>query len=130
MMSHYAKIDEFNIVQEVIVAEYDQILSGAFGDPNTWIRTSRNTIMGQHISGGKPFRKNYAGAGYTWDPVRDAFIPPKPWASWVLNEETCHWEPPVPIPDEPGDWEWWEPTQSWITTDQAVELQSSWMGDE
>ena len=56
-MSHYAKIDEFNIIQEVIVAEYDQILSGAFGDPNTWIRTSRNTIMGQHISGGKPFRK-------------------------------------------------------------------------
>ena len=77
-------------------------------------RTSYNTIGGVHKNGGIPFRKNYAGIGYTYDESKNAFIPPKPYASWVLNEETCLWEPPVNMPEEGGDYEWNENTQQWV----------------
>ena len=63
-------------------------------------RTSYNTLGGVHVTGGIPLRKNYAGIGYTYDPDRDAFIPPQPYPSWVLNEETCLWESPIPYPAE------------------------------
>lgn len=91
-MSHYAQIDQNNIVINVIVAEQDFIDSGAVGDPAQWIQTSYNTLAGKHLLGGTPLRKNYAGIGYTYDPVRDAFIPPRPTGSWRLNETTCQWE--------------------------------------
>ena len=91
-MSHFAQINQRNIVVQVIVAEQNFIDSGAMGDPSTWIQTSYNTRAGIHILGGTPLRKNFAGIGYTYDEQKDAFIPPKPYESWILNEETCLWE--------------------------------------
>lgn len=90
-MSHYAKINENNIVEQVIVAEQDFIDTSAVGNPAQWIQTSYNTHGGQHRLGGIPLRKNYAGIGYTYDPVRDAFIPPKPGDNYILDEATCLW---------------------------------------
>jgi len=91
-MSHFAEIDNNNIVIKVIVAEQEFIDSGAVGDPANWIQTSYNTHGGQHRLGGVPLRKNYAGVGYTYDPVRDAFIAPKPGDNYIIDEETCLWK--------------------------------------
>lgn len=91
-MAHYAKVGDDGIVVEVIVAEQEFIDSGLVGDPAKWIQTSYNTHGGQHPEG-RPLRKNFAGIGYTYDPKRDAFIPPKPVGDYVLNEDTCLWEP-------------------------------------
>lgn len=114
-MAHYAQINQDNIVVQVIVAEQDFINSGAVGDPNSWLQTSYNTFGGEHRTGGTPLRKNYAGIGYKYDSERDAFIPPKPFESWVLNEDTCLWNSPQPYPAEDGKQYYWdEDTQSWI----------------
>lgn len=94
-MSHFAQIDENNIVTRVLVIEQDVIDTGLFGDPATWIQTSYNTYGGEHALGGTPLRKNYAGIGFTYDPVRDAFIPPNENEGWILNETTCLWGKPV-----------------------------------
>lgn len=93
-MAHFALINAQGIVEQVIVAEQDVIDSGLFGNPSSWVQTSYNTHGGVHANGGTPFRKNYAGIGFTYDSVRDAFIPPKPYNTWVLDEETCLWNPP------------------------------------
>ena len=91
MMAHFAKVED-GIVTQVIVAEQDVIDSGLFGDG--WVQTSYNTFGGQHPEG-RPLRKNFAGIGYTYDAVRDAFIPPRPEGDgWILNEDTCLWEQP------------------------------------
>lgn len=113
-MSHFAQIDENNIVTNVIVAEQDFIDSGAVGDPSKWIQTSYNTQGGEHKLGGTPLRKNYAGIGYSYDADRDAFLPPKPFNSWVLNEDTCLWYAPEPRPDDGKMYHWDEDTTSWI----------------
>lgn len=119
-MSHFARIDENNIVQEVIVAEQDFINSGAVGDPIRWIQTSYNTRGGDHILGGVPFRKNYAGVGYSYDSGRDAFIPPRPeFGSWVLEEKSCSWVRPKPYPVLPNQeiwYTWNEEQQDWVET--------------
>lgn len=113
-MSHFAEIDENNVVLRVIVAEQDFIDSGAVGDPSRWIKTSYNTLAGKHMQGGTPLRKNYAGIGYMYDAQRDAFIPPRPeYESWILNEETCLWEPPVPYPTDGEFYIWEEALQEW-----------------
>jgi hypothetical protein len=112
-MSHFANIDDNNIVTQVIVAEQDFINSGAVGDPSKWIKTSYNTYAGEHGNGGTPLRKNYAGIGYIYDPSRDAFIPPKPYNSWILNEDTCIWEPPTPMPDDGKLYKWNELGKVW-----------------
>ena len=78
-----------------------------------WKQTSYNTLGGVHNNGGTPLRKNYAGIGYTYDEDRDAFIAPKPYASWILNEETCQWEAPVAYPDDGERYVWNESTTSW-----------------
>jgi len=78
-----------------------------------WKQTSYNTSGGVHLLGGTPFRKNYAGIGYTYDEDRDAFIPPKPFNSWVLNETTCQWEAPVALPDTENRYNWNEETTTW-----------------
>ena len=78
-----------------------------------WKQTSYNTIGGVHNNGGTPFRKNHAGIGYTYDEDRDAFIPPKPYASWLLNETTCQWEAPVALPDTENRYNWNEETTTW-----------------
>jgi len=113
-MSHFAEIGSDNVVIRVIVAEQDFIDTGVVGHPSRWKQTSYNTLGGVHLKGGVPFRKNYAGVGYTYDSLRDAFIPPKPYESWVLNEETCVWDPPVPIPLDDKIYRWDEETTSWI----------------
>ncbi len=118
-MAHFARIVE-DVVTEVLVVSNDQehrgqeFLAEDLGLGGVWLRTSYNTLGGIHTSGGTPFRKNYAGIGYTYDPVRDAFIPPKPFESWVLNEDTCLWEPLTPYPDDGQMYLWDETTVSWV----------------
>ena len=110
-MAHFAQVEN-GIVTQVIVAEQDVIDSGLFG--TGWVQTSYNTHGGQHPEG-RPLRKNYAGIGYTYDSGRDAFIPPKPYASWLLNEDTCLWGAPTPMPVEEGKmFVWDEPTTAWV----------------
>ena len=112
-MAHFAQIDENNTVIQVIVVEQEVIDTGLFGDPAAWIQTSYNTYGGVHILGGTPFRKNYAGIGYTYDLDRDAFISPKPYPSWLLDEDTCEWNSPVTEPTDGEMYDWNEETQSW-----------------
>lgn len=109
-MSHFAKVEN-GVVTQVIVAEQDVIDSGLFG--TGWVQTSYNTIGGQHPEG-RPLRKNYAGVGFTYDAERDAFIPPKPFASWLLNEDTCLWGAPVAYPIDGKFYEWSESSQQWV----------------
>jgi hypothetical protein len=110
-MSHFARVNAQGIVEQVIVAEQDFI--DTLSDKTSWVQTSYNTHGGVHTLGGTPLRKNYAGVGYTYDSVRDAFIPPKPYASWVLNEETCLWDAPTPYPTDGKTYNWDENTQQW-----------------
>ena len=107
-MAHFAEIDSNNTVQRVIVVPDSEEANGAAWCANllggTWVQTSYNGRI----------RKNYAGIGFTFDPVRDAFIPPKPpYPSWVLDEATCQWEAPIPMPPG-GPWEWDEETEDWV----------------
>jgi hypothetical protein len=111
-MSHFAKVID-GIVTEVLVIEQDVIDTGLFGDPALWVQTSYNTYGGQHPEG-RPLRKNYAGIGYTYDAERDAFIPPQPFASWTLNEDTCLWGAPAPYPDDGKPYYWDEATLAWV----------------
>jgi hypothetical protein len=113
-MAHFAQIDENNIVTRVLVIDQETINTGAFGDPATWIQTSYNTRGGVHILGGTPLRKNYAGVGYIYDSTRDAFMTPKPFDSWVLDEDTCIWQAPIPMPDDGKRYFWNEADQIWI----------------
>lgn len=123
-MAHFAQLDENNIVTQVIVVHNNDcqldgeenetvgivFCKSLFGQDTKWKQTSYNGNM----------RKNYAGKGYTYDADRDAFIPPKPFASWVLNEDTCRWEAPVAMPEDAGTGEppkmyvWDEETTSWV----------------
>jgi hypothetical protein len=112
-VSHYALVNAKGIVEQVIVAEQDVIDSGIFGNPSSWVQTSYNTHGGQHPEG-RPLRKNYAGVGFTYDATRDAFIPPKPYASWLLNEDTCLWSAPVARPTDDKIYTWDEATLSWV----------------
>jgi hypothetical protein len=113
-MSHFAKVEN-GVVTQVIVIEQDVLNLGHWGDPALWIQTSYNTQGGVHKLGGTPLRKNYAGIGYTYDSGRDAFIPPKPFASWLLNEDTCLWGAPTAMPVVEGKmFTWDEPTTSWV----------------
>ena len=116
-MAHYAFLDENNIVTEVITGKEEGNFNweqqyGSFRG-QVCKRTSYNTIGGVHTKGGTPFRKNYAGIGYTYDENKDAFIPPKPFNSWVLNETTCQWESPVAMPQDGKLYNWNEQNQSW-----------------
>ena len=109
-MSHFAKVEN-GIVTQIIVVEQEVIDSGLFG--SGWVQTSYNTHGGQHPEG-RPLRKNYAGIGYTYDSTKDAFIPPKPFPSWVLNETTCLWDAPTPMPIDDKQYSWNEETLSWV----------------
>ena len=121
-MSHFAKVEN-GIVTQVIVAEQDVIDSGLFGDPTSWVQTSYNTCNGVHYmpdsktpsaDQSKALRKNYAGIGYSYDIQRDAFIPPKPYQSWLLDENTCQWQAPVPYPTDGRIYIWDESTVNWV----------------
>jgi hypothetical protein len=118
-MAHFAKLDDSNIVLEVNVLDNEVIDNLPFpesepigiefltewsGGYTNWLQTSYNNN----------FRGNYAGIGSTYDPIRDAFIPPQPYPSWLLNETTCQWEPPVPYPTDGKNYYWDETTLSWV----------------
>ncbi len=118
-MAHYAFLDNSNIVTEVIVGKDEgeentdwEVHYGNFRN-QVCKRTSYNTSGGTHSSGGTPFRKNYAGIGYTYDKDRDAFIPPSPFPSFLLNEETCLWDAPVPYPTDGERYLWNEEGLEW-----------------
>ena len=115
-MSHFAKVEN-GVVTQVIVIEQDVLNLGHWGDPASWIQTSYNTSGGVHRQGGTPLHKNYAGVGYTYDSGRDAFIPPQPYPSWTMSEETCLWSAPIPMPTDDKRYQWDETTTSWIKID-------------
>ena len=111
-MAHFAKVQN-GIVTQVIVAEPEFFQTFVDTSPGEWIQTSYNTYGGVHKLGGTPLRKNYAGIGFTYDKTKDAFIPPKPYPSWTLNEETCLWNSPIPYPEDGEMYTWNEQTQTW-----------------
>ena len=120
LMAHYAFLNSENIVTEVIVGK-DEGEGGIdweqhYGEfrGQTCKRTSYNTTAGVHSNGGTPYRKNYAGMGYTYDSTRDAFIPPKPFASWTLNETSCTWDAPTSMPNDGKRYSWNEEQLSWV----------------
>ena len=116
-ISHWAELDENNIVTRVLVGSnedpdegYQWLIDNLGG---TWVKTSYNTQGGVHSLGGTPLRKNYAGIGYSYDATRDAFIPPKPFNSWLLNEDTCLWDAPTPYPTDGKMYRWVEEDLNW-----------------
>jgi hypothetical protein len=111
-MAHFAKVVD-GLVTQVIVAEQEFFDTFVDTSPGQWIQTSYNTYGGQHKLGGTPLRKNYAGIGYTYDTTKDAFIAPKPYASWTLNEDTCLWESPVAMPQDGKVYTWDEVATNW-----------------
>jgi hypothetical protein len=115
-MAHYAKVQN-GLVTQVIVAEAEFFETFVDDSPGEWIQTSYNTSGGVHLQGGTPLRKNYAGIGYSYDKTLDAFIPPKPFASWILDEDTCLWNAPVARPE--GNYTWNEDTLSWIEIEES-----------
>lgn len=113
-MGHFAKVRD-GIVVQVIVASPEFFDVFVDDSPGEWIQTSYNTRGGVHMLGGTPLRKNFAGIGYTYDRTLDAFIPPKPFPSWVLNEDTCLWEAPIPYPQDDERYIWSEDAHNWLT---------------
>jgi hypothetical protein len=120
-MGHFARMDKDGIVVQVIAIEKDVLDTGHWGDPNDWVQTSYNTRGGVHYApnsrtpdGGIALRKNYAGLGFTYDKIRDAFYAPQPYPSWALDEDTCQWKAPTPYPDDGKEYIWDEDTTSWV----------------
>ena len=121
-MAHFAKLGVGDIVEKIHVVSNDvatteqagiDFLNNLYNTRDVFKQTSYNTYGGEHKLGGTPFRKNYATIGGTYDPSRDAFIPPKPHSSWVLNETTCQWESPVAKPEDDNYYKWNEETKQW-----------------
>lgn len=111
-MAHYAFLDENNIVTEIIVGiDETETIEGL--DTETWYGQFRNQTCKRTSYHGN-IRKNYAGIGFTYDSERDAFIPPKPFSSWLLNEETCLWDAPIPYPTDGDIYSWDENNQQWV----------------
>lgn len=111
-MAHFARVQD-GIVTEVIVIEQDMIDTGLWGPVEEWVQTSYNTHGGIHANGKTPLRKNFAGVGYTYDKGLDAFIPPKLFDSWILDEDTCQWKPPIECPQDGNVYLWNEENQQW-----------------
>lgn len=124
-MSHFAELDDNNIVIRVLVGDNALEDEGASWFPETfggrWVKTSYNTQGGVHKQGGVPFRKNFALPGYFYDSEIDAFIPPKPLTSWVLDQETCYWVAPIPYPTDGLLYSWDEEKLAWVLDDLQVE---------
>ena len=121
-MAHFAKLGTGNIVERVEVVHNDiatteqagaDFLNNLYKTNDVWKMTSYNTRGGIHLLGGTPFRKNFAGIGFKYDQYKDAFIPPKPFNSWILNETTCRWDAPVVKPDDGQRYIWNETIQNW-----------------
>ena len=111
-MGHFCKIVDGKVAT-VIVAEPEFFDTFVDSSPGQWLQTSYRTHGGQHPEG-KPLRFNYAGIGYSYDAVKDAFIPPQPYASWTLDDATCLWNAPVAMPADGKSYEWQESSQSWV----------------
>ena len=111
-MAHFAKVVD-GLVTQVIVAEPEFFDTFVDSSPGTWIQTSYNTRGGVHPEG-RPLRKNYAGIGYTYDAGRDAFIPPKPYSKWVLNDTTCLWDAPTQMPNDGKRYNWDDAAGNWV----------------
>jgi len=118
-MAHFAEIDVNNLVTRVLAIDQENVDTGRWGTPSTWIKTSYNTRGGKHYGqdgledSGVALRKNYAGEGYTYDEIRDAFISPKPYTSWTLDDATCQWEAPVVYPSDDKIYTWNETDGAW-----------------
>jgi hypothetical protein len=121
-MAHFAKLGVGNIVEQVVVVSNDiaiteqagsDFLNKLYNTRDVWKQTSYNTFGGDHGLNGTPLRKNYAGIGFQYDQTRDAFIPPKPFSSWILNEDTCLWNAPVTYPQDENRYTWNESTLTW-----------------
>ena len=112
-MAHFAKVVDGRVSQ-VIVAEKEFFDTFVDSSPGEWIQTSYNTHGGVHATGGTPMRKNYAGIGFTYDRTRDAFIPPQPFASWTLDDNSCLWNAPVAMPTDDKPYRWDEATTAWV----------------
>ena len=121
-MAHFAKLGKGNKVLSVEAVHNDiatteqagiDFLNNTYKTNDVWRQTSYNTYGGEHLLGGTPFRKNYAGIDFTYDQTRDAFIPPKPFQSWILNETTCQWDAPVAYPEDGQRYLWNETTRQW-----------------
>ena len=137
-MAHFVEINALHeVIRTLVLDDKDtqdkdgnevesigiKYLNRAFG--GTWLKTSYNTFKGVHRLGGTPFRKNYAGPGMTYDQTRDAFIAMKPYPSWVLDEDTCHWKAPVAIPDASKQYDWNEDTQAWVEWENPGEASAA-----
>ena len=127
-MASFAKLGKGNIVEKVIAVSNDvaiteqagvDFLNNLYQSRDVWYHTSYNTKAGVHLLGGTPFRKNHAAIGFTYDQERDAFIAPKPFASWVLNETTCEWEAPIAEPTDGQDYDWNEAARQWDLIDNS-----------
>ena len=112
-MAHFAKVVDGIVTQVNVVDEQYFNENRETRYTGQWVQTSYNTQGGVHLLGGTPLRKNYAGIGYTYDEARDAFIPPKPFNSWLLNEDTCQWDAPVAYPTDGKLYMWDEEQQQW-----------------
>ena len=121
-MAHFTKLGKGNIVEKVLVVSNDvatteqdgvNFINNLYATNDVWKQTSYNTYGGVHELGGTPFRKNFAGIGFTYDQTRDAFIPPKDYPSWVFNENTCMWDAPIDYPTDGQRYIWNETNQTW-----------------
>jgi len=127
-MAHFVKLGIGNKVIQGVVVHNDvatteqagiDFLNNLYKTNDVWKQTSYNTKGGVHLLGGTPFRKNFASVGYRYDQTKDAFIPPRPFTSWTLNEETCLWEAPIARPEDGQDYIWNEDTQQWDLVDNS-----------
>jgi hypothetical protein len=125
-MAHFAEINGSNVVTRVVVTDskdpnrdegYSWLIS-SFG--GTWVKTSFNTRSGVHVLGGEPLRKNFALVGYSYDEALDAFIPPRPFKSWILNKETATWEAPFPPPNDSLVFTWDDIVSNWKPTETLI----------
>lgn len=124
-MAHFAKVEEGIVTQVIVIDDSvedrgQDFINNELKLEGTWIQTSYNTRAGQHATGGTPLRMNYAGIGYTYDAERDAFIPPKPFESWVLDEATCTWTAPIPMPEDDKIYRWDEEAGNWVEVESQL----------
>lgn len=117
-MEYFALVEDGTVTNVLVVPDEHRDDGSSYlnglGLEGEWVRTSYDTSAGQHASGGVPLRFNYAGVGYSYDEVRDAFIPPRPYPSWVLDESTCLWDAPVPYPNDDKFYVWDESEGEWV----------------
>jgi hypothetical protein len=132
-MAHFAELDENNVVLRILVVDDSQehrgqeFLANDLGLGGTWIQTSYFTRRGVNSRGATPLRKNFAQVGGTYDEGRDAFIPPKEYASWVLDEQMCDWQPPIECPNKRAHYLWDEPTRNWIlVSSRLLDYDQEW----